>query len=159
VDAVVCTLALSYVKDLRPVFAEFARVLRPGGHLVVSDAHVALAAVRPVPSYVVGTPEHGTEPLVGILPEYHRQLSYYLAAALPLGLQVKRCEELQRSRLAKPDDVPPADPDDVPSAEPDERPAATVSWEILFRCPEATAVAFDVPSVVVWHFQLAPAAR
>ncbi|WP_141726016.1 class I SAM-dependent methyltransferase, partial [Actinacidiphila rubida] len=33
VDVVVCALALSHLPDLRPVFAEFARVLRPGGQV------------------------------------------------------------------------------------------------------------------------------
>lgn len=37
VDLVVCALALTHVADLAPVFAEFARVLKPGGHLVTSD--------------------------------------------------------------------------------------------------------------------------
>lgn len=38
-DLVICALAVSHVPDLSPVFSEFARVLRPGGTLVVSDAH------------------------------------------------------------------------------------------------------------------------
>src|SRR6185295_11894375 len=39
VDVVVCGLALAHLPALAPVLAEFARVLRPGGHLVISDAH------------------------------------------------------------------------------------------------------------------------
>jgi SAM-dependent methyltransferase len=39
-DLVVCALALVHVPALAPVMAEFARVLRPGGHLVISDIHV-----------------------------------------------------------------------------------------------------------------------
>ncbi|HVV19566.1 MAG TPA: class I SAM-dependent methyltransferase [Pseudonocardiaceae bacterium] len=39
VDLVTCTLALIHVAALAPVMAEFARVLRPGGHLVISDIH------------------------------------------------------------------------------------------------------------------------
>ena len=41
VDLVVCALALTHQPALGPAFAEFARVLRPGGELVVSDVHVA----------------------------------------------------------------------------------------------------------------------
>jgi SAM-dependent methyltransferase len=39
-DLVVCALALVHVPALAPVMAEFARVLRPGGHLVISDIHL-----------------------------------------------------------------------------------------------------------------------
>jgi SAM-dependent methyltransferase len=38
-DLVVCGPALAHVPDLSPVFAEFARVLRPGGQLMISDMH------------------------------------------------------------------------------------------------------------------------
>jgi SAM-dependent methyltransferase len=39
VDLVVCALALTHVPALGPVLSEFARVLRPGGHVVLSDIH------------------------------------------------------------------------------------------------------------------------
>src|SRR5450432_3851651 len=39
VDVIVCALALDHVPRLDPVLAEFARVLRPGGDLVISDIH------------------------------------------------------------------------------------------------------------------------
>src|SRR5262249_12969157 len=38
VDLVVCAIAVSHLPDLTPVFAEFVRVLRPNGHLVLSDS-------------------------------------------------------------------------------------------------------------------------
>jgi SAM-dependent methyltransferase len=38
-DVIVCALALVHVPRLHPVLAEFARVLRPGGDLVISDLH------------------------------------------------------------------------------------------------------------------------
>lgn len=44
-DGVVSGLSLHYVEDWRPVFAEFARVLRPGGFLAFSTHH-------PVDDYV-----------------------------------------------------------------------------------------------------------
>ncbi|WP_232702377.1 class I SAM-dependent methyltransferase [Halobacterium wangiae] len=44
-DGVVCGLSLHYVEDWREPFAEFARVLRPGGFLVFSAHH-------PVDEYV-----------------------------------------------------------------------------------------------------------
>lgn len=44
-DGVVCGLSLHYVEDWRDAFAEFARVLRPGGFLAFSAQH-------PVDEYV-----------------------------------------------------------------------------------------------------------
>ena len=38
-DVAVCALALCHVRDLSPAVAEMARVLRPGGRLIVSDFH------------------------------------------------------------------------------------------------------------------------
>jgi ubiquinone/menaquinone biosynthesis C-methylase UbiE len=38
-DLALSALALCHVPDLSPVMAEFARVLRPGGRLVISDFH------------------------------------------------------------------------------------------------------------------------
>jgi ubiquinone/menaquinone biosynthesis C-methylase UbiE len=39
VDLAVCSLALTHVEDLAPPVAELARVLRPGGRLIISDFH------------------------------------------------------------------------------------------------------------------------
>jgi SAM-dependent methyltransferase len=39
VDLVVCSLALTHAPELDPIIAEFARVLRPGGHLALADMH------------------------------------------------------------------------------------------------------------------------
>ena len=38
VDVVVCAIALSHVADLAQALGEFVRVLRPNGHLVISDS-------------------------------------------------------------------------------------------------------------------------
>ncbi|MFF3787590.1 class I SAM-dependent DNA methyltransferase [Streptomyces sp. NPDC001933] len=47
VDTVVCALALTHVPGLAPVLAKFARVLRSGGSLVISDAHLLVSYLRP----------------------------------------------------------------------------------------------------------------
>lgn len=39
VDLITCALALSHLDDLEPAIAEFARVLRPGGQVIISDIH------------------------------------------------------------------------------------------------------------------------
>jgi ubiquinone/menaquinone biosynthesis C-methylase UbiE len=39
IDVAVCALALTHLPDLDPAVAELARVVRPGGQIVLSDAH------------------------------------------------------------------------------------------------------------------------
>jgi SAM-dependent methyltransferase len=46
-DLVVCALALTHVPDLRRALAEFVRVLRPNGHLVVSDSRGLIGDLSP----------------------------------------------------------------------------------------------------------------
>src|SRR5580658_7508417 len=100
VDVIVCALALVHVPRLEPVLAEFARVLRPGGDLVISDVHHELVTRG---SVMTGRGPAG-EPLIA--PTYRHQLGDYLRAALSLGLQVRRCEEPRVVRA----DGPPAEP-------------------------------------------------
>jgi ubiquinone/menaquinone biosynthesis C-methylase UbiE len=147
VDLVVCALALVHVPALEPVLAEFVRVLRPGGHVVISDQYglipgVGLPVVKAGPD---GSP--------GYMPIRSRLTSEYLAAALPLGLQVRRCEEPRRPfPLVDDGDLRSATgdgfPDHVPGAPPNR-------WALHRWCPAATnAVYRDNPVAIIWHFQL-----
>lgn len=45
IDLVICALALAHVEDLTGACASLASVLRPGGHLIISDAHPDIQAV------------------------------------------------------------------------------------------------------------------
>lgn len=138
VDTVVCALALAHVPELAPVLAEFARVLRPGGNLVISDPHLLTSYLRPTPAR-----RAGPDGSPSLLTEYHRPLSAYLAAALPLGFQVLYCEEPRRP-------LGSLDADQAPVPLP-----THMSWDLLHWCPEASAAALDdSPIVVVWHFRL-----
>ncbi|WP_327657410.1 class I SAM-dependent methyltransferase [Streptomyces sp. NBC_00483] len=138
VDTVVCALALTHVPDLAAVLAEFARVLRPGGNLVISDAHLLVSYLRPT---LARRP--GPDGRPSLLTEYHRPLSTYLAAALPLGFQVRHCEEPRRPRHSLDSDTAP---DPLPTY---------MSWDLLHWCSDASAAALDdSPIVVIWHFQL-----
>ncbi|WP_205710853.1 class I SAM-dependent methyltransferase [Isoptericola sp. BMS4] len=86
-DLVLVTLALCHVRDLGPVFAELARVLRPGGRLVVSDTR----------GYYVGSPLYplveGADGEFGYIPNWRHATSEYLRAALPVGLAPRFCRE------------------------------------------------------------------
>ncbi len=134
VDLIVCTLALTHVFDLRPVLAEFVRVLRPGGHVVIADSRNDWPVVRALPGGGFG-----------YLPHRNHRASDYLAAALPLGLQVRACEEPRLpSTVVSPDATPPGEvehPSDI--------------WSLWRWCPQAANAAFrDQPGLIVWDFQL-----
>jgi SAM-dependent methyltransferase len=138
VDVVVCVLALVHVPDLGAALAEFRRVLRAGGHLVISDPHLFGAYLVPPIARVSAN-------ATAVLPvEHRRPLSAYLAAALPLGFQVVRCEELVRPRS------------EPRPAQPSAALPMRVSWELLDRTPTAAASVLDgSPVCVVWHFTVA----
>jgi SAM-dependent methyltransferase len=141
-DLVTCALALVHVRDLAPVFAEFARVLRPGGHLLITDVHQELTALGSVPRMRSATGEPG------LLPTFRHRAGDYLKAALPLGFEVRRCEE-PRSKPAEPPVTDPL-PTDL-----DPGPWDTWPWTLLALTPAATAAAFaNSPAVIIWHFQL-----
>ena len=149
VDLVVCAIALSHVPELTPVLIEFVRVLRPHGHLVLSDSRGLIGDI--------GLPlvRIGRDGEIGYMPVWSRLASDYLAAALPLGLQVRRCEEPRRpSPLVGDDGTDVYDgerpPDHVPGDPPD-------IWRLHARAIAATNAAWrDNPAAIVWHFQLQP---
>ncbi|MBB5960407.1 ubiquinone/menaquinone biosynthesis C-methylase UbiE [Saccharothrix tamanrassetensis] len=142
VDLVVCGLALTHIPALEPVVAEFARVLRPGGHLVISDVHPEAVARGSVPSV------RGPDGRPGRLATYRHLVGDYLRAALPVGLRLRRCEE---PRLPVRDEPGPPEPT---------TPGTVGPWELWPWCladlvPEAARAAnAGMPAMVVWHFQL-----
>lgn len=134
-DIVVCALALNHVSELAPVVAEFARVLRPGGHLVISDSRSDWPVVQALP-----------DDDFGYLPHSNHRVSDYLAAALPQGFQVCSCQE---PRLAYPAIDPNAKPPSAPPGHPSD------IWSLWPWCPDAVNAFYrDSPILIVWHFQL-----
>ncbi|HEX3813254.1 MAG TPA: class I SAM-dependent methyltransferase [Mycobacteriales bacterium] len=139
VDIVVCGLALAHLPALEPVMTEFARVLRPGGHLIISDAHHE----RILQGSVVKALGPAGEP--GVSPTYRHTTGDYLRAALAVRLQVRRCEEPRPSAI---------DPPAPPTGELTPGDWAQWPWSLRDLVPEATAAA-SVPLTIIWHFQLA----
>lgn len=79
-DLVVCALVLSHLPDLEPV-AELARLLRPGGRLVVSNVHPFAATVLGERAWTA-TAEGGR----AHIPEYPHPLGAYVNAFRTAGL-------------------------------------------------------------------------
>ncbi len=140
-DLAVCALALAHLPDLRPAFAELARVLRPSGHLIVTDVHQESVALGSVPHvrFADGRP--------GLIPSYRHRAADYLQAALPHGLQVRSCEEPRGPARTE----PPA----APAGAPDLQTWDVWPWSLFGLAPAAAQAAWSgTPSVVLWHFQL-----
>jgi SAM-dependent methyltransferase len=146
VDVIVCGIAVSHLPDLASVFTEFARVLRPGGHLVLTDSRGLIGDV--------GLPLTRARPdgTFGYIPVWSRLASDYVAVALPLGFEVRRCEELRlRPPLVDDEGRDVNDPET-----PDHRPGSLpITWALHRFAPEATNAAWHRhPLAIIWHFQL-----
>lgn len=140
VDLVVNALALAHVADLGPVFAEAARVLRPGGHLVVSDTRGQF-----VGSGLYPLVKETVDGRVGYLPTWRHGIGEYVRVALAHGFDVRACEQPLREPMDADDWEPPELPD--PAEPPD-------FWSLMPFVPEATWAAYlGTAALVVWDFQ------
>jgi SAM-dependent methyltransferase len=141
VDLAVCGLALTHLPDMRPAFAELARVLRPGGHLIITDIHHETRALGSVPHVrtAAGEPR--------LISGHQHRVGDYLAAALPHGLDLRRCEEPRTGAYRK--DAVGAPPETV-----DAGPWDAWPWTLLAIAPAAAAAAWaEIPSVLLLHFR------
>jgi SAM-dependent methyltransferase len=142
VDVIVCALALVHVPHLQPVLAECARVLRPGGDLVISDMHheqvtrgSVVTARRPAGKQCIAA-------------TYRHPLGDYLRAALSLGLHVPGCEE--------PGARQPGEQPDEPLPEPATGIGDWKDWpfSLMDYLPSVARASHGRrPQLVIWHFQ------
>lgn len=142
VDHLVCSLALTHLVDLRPFFAEAARVMTPGGHLLVLDTQGHYTGSERYPLI-----QKAPDGRIGYIEGHSHGLGEYLRAALLHGFIVRECEEAYRGD---------------PIVEPDEAPAPLTPgppdiWELHPWLPEAAnAAKAGQPAVVAWDMQLLP---
>jgi ubiquinone/menaquinone biosynthesis C-methylase UbiE len=88
VDLAVCSLALTHVPELEAAIAELARVVRPGGTVILSDIH-------PTATLIGGTAAFPHEGGFAHVRNLHHPLSSYLRAARTAGLSVVDCTEVE----------------------------------------------------------------
>ena len=87
VDVAVCALSLTHCADLEPPVRELARVVRPGGHVVISDVHPFPVMLGAHASYNFG------EVTGGFVRNHLHLPSDYLDSFRAAGLNVAQCIE------------------------------------------------------------------
>ena len=87
VDLAVCTLALTHCSDLGPPIRELARVVRPGGRVVISDVHPFMAMLGVHGGYRRNPAE------LGFVKNNVHLTSDYLTAFREAGLNILQCIE------------------------------------------------------------------
>jgi ubiquinone/menaquinone biosynthesis C-methylase UbiE len=130
-DAAVCALALEHVRELNRAVAELARVVRPGGTVIISGLHPVVTALGAAAFFRDAAGESG------VVRGYAHSHADYLDAFSGAGLQLRRCVE------------PRFGPDEVGM----QQPAAAL-------VPEATEAAYlDLPAVLIWDLTKSRATR
>jgi ubiquinone/menaquinone biosynthesis C-methylase UbiE len=122
-DVVVCGLALAHLPELDAAVIELARVLAPGGRLIVSVLHPFQALLG------WHAPFTGSDGQRGFIREHPHLHADYLAAFAAAGLMLRAC------------------------AEPQITEAQLITKRRAFRhIPETTAEAYvGLPAVLVWE--------
>jgi SAM-dependent methyltransferase len=142
-DLMVNALSLGHMETLGPVFDEAARVLRPGGHLLVVDIQGYFMESRLSPLL-----ERDAAGEIGYIPEWDHSTGDYVRAALRAGFAIRDCQELVA-------EVVPDDSDEIP-----ELPAPGQPMSIWQLHPWASRAAHAVrdgrPCLSTWLFQREP---
>jgi SAM-dependent methyltransferase len=91
VDVAVCALALTHLAELEPAMTELARVVRPGGRIVISDVHPVFVALGAQAAF---SGDDGG----GFIRNHVHWPGTYLAAFKAAGLGVEACYDLLYGR-------------------------------------------------------------
>jgi ubiquinone/menaquinone biosynthesis C-methylase UbiE len=97
-DVVLCPLVLEYIEDWHSTFAEFYRVLRPGGHFVFSVTHpfydyIYFKSSNYFETELVGGEWRGFEGVRVYMPSFRRSLSATLSPLVETGFCLERILE------------------------------------------------------------------
>jgi len=125
VDAALCALALVHVADVRQAIAELARVVRPGGRIVVTDVHPVLVMLG-------WQAQFPTADGRGFMRLHQHLVSDYIGGALDAGLRVASMEECRLT----------ADGAVTPTAE----PIPDANRQAYVGLPAVLVAAFDRPA-------------
>jgi ubiquinone/menaquinone biosynthesis C-methylase UbiE len=104
-DVVICALALEYVDDILAAVREFHRLLRSGGHVVLSMEHPAIVKERPEVGLGQKIVEHRSA-ILGTRLSYSRPMEAYLDALEAAGfasIVVKEAWPTQECRVRYPE--------------------------------------------------------
>jgi ubiquinone/menaquinone biosynthesis C-methylase UbiE len=87
VDLAVCGLALTHLRDLSVAIKELARVVRPGGRVIISDRH-------PVMVLILGQDYFGYRPgQLAFVRNHVHLVGHYLRAFSAAHLLIRSCQE------------------------------------------------------------------
>ncbi len=91
VDVITCSLALTHIPELAPAIREMARVLKPGGIVVLSDIHPHQSALSGVAMF-----KHpgATGLQFSYVDNLYHPVSEYVMAFVAAGLAIEVCEEV-----------------------------------------------------------------
>lgn len=141
VAIVTCALALAHMPELGPAIAEFARVLRPGGHLIISDVDNSLILRGVI------VPALGPSGEPGLVRTFRHSTGDYVRAALATGLVIRRFEEpslndQNSERYPAPE-----------RGKMEPGPWENWPWTLMWLIPDVIEALTD-PIAVLWHFQM-----
>ena len=97
-DIVLCPLVLEYIEDWHSTFAEFYRILRPGGHFVFSVTHpffdyIYFKSSKYFETELVGGEWRGFESGPVYMPSFRRSLGATLSPLVEAGFCLERILE------------------------------------------------------------------